>query len=517
MSNIEHDSSDGEWSDVEEEHEVLEHRSFCLFCEQSFELSSETVKHMDLGHAFNIIDVCQAKKLDFYSYIKLVNYIRSNKIDSAAALKLEKHDFEDDKYFKPILEDDMLLQIDSDILESGHHYLEGSAHDEQLEGRLKQAEERALRAEESLARAVNDLSLCRSEMLRLVMSTNAGTSERVDGDTITEKDDANYSTPYFESYAHHGIHEEMLKDSIRTEAYKKFITSNTDAFKGKVVLDIGCGTGILSMFAAKAGAKRVFAIDQSEIAYHAMEIVRENNLDDIVKVTRCKAEDFTLPKDIDKVDIIISEWMGYFLLFESMLDTILTCRDKFLGQNVGMVYPDVCGISLAALCDEDLWNSKIDFWDDVYGCEMTCMKKYVVREAMIDVVAPNNVISQSVEVINFDLMKAQISDLDYEKEFELQIKRKARCTGIVGYFDIGFQSKLSEPISFSTGYESPPTHWKQTVFLFEKKFDVDEGNVLECAVKCNKDPKDPRSLIVKLHVVKQSDKSQAIKQLYVIN
>ena len=43
---------------------------------------------------------------------------------------------------------------------------------------------------------------------------------------------------------------------------------------GKVVLDIGCGTGILSMFAAKAGAKHVIGIDQSEIIYQAMDIVR---------------------------------------------------------------------------------------------------------------------------------------------------------------------------------------------------------------------------------------------------
>ena len=46
------------------------------------------------------------------------------------------------------------------------------------------------------------------------------------------------------------------------------------SFDGKVVLDIGCGTGILSMFAAKAGAKHVIGIDQSEIIYQAMDIVR---------------------------------------------------------------------------------------------------------------------------------------------------------------------------------------------------------------------------------------------------
>jgi ribosomal protein L11 methylase PrmA len=58
----------------------------------------------------------------------------------------------------------------------------------------------------------------------------------------------------------------MIKDSIRTESYKLAIDSNRDTFKDKIVLDIGCGTGILSIFAARAGAKHVYAIEKAEIA-----------------------------------------------------------------------------------------------------------------------------------------------------------------------------------------------------------------------------------------------------------
>merc|ERR1712126_783450 len=68
---------------------------------------------------------------------------------------------------------------------------------------------------------------------------------------------------YFDSYAHFGIHEEMLKDEVRTLTYRNSMWHNKHLFKGKVVLDVGCGTGILSMFAAKAGAKHVYGIDMS--------------------------------------------------------------------------------------------------------------------------------------------------------------------------------------------------------------------------------------------------------------
>ena len=64
-------------------------------------------------------------------------------------------------------------------------------------------------------------------------------------------------TAYFNSYADITVHELMLKDKPRTEAYKDFIEKNADFFKDKVVVDVGAGTGILSLICAKAGAKQV--------------------------------------------------------------------------------------------------------------------------------------------------------------------------------------------------------------------------------------------------------------------
>lgn len=76
------------------------------------------------------------------------------------------------------------------------------------------------------------------------------------------------------------------------------------------MLDIGCGTGILSMFAASAGAAKVIGIECSNIVEFAKQIVELNHFSDVISIVKGKVEEVELPDGIEKVDIIISEWMG---------------------------------------------------------------------------------------------------------------------------------------------------------------------------------------------------------------
>lgn len=170
---------------------------------------------------------------------------------------------------------------------------------------------------------------------------------------------------YFESYGANDIHAVMIQDKVRTSTYARYILGTPSVFEDAVVLDVGCGTGILSMFAARAGAKRVFAVDASDIALKAEKIIKANKLDNIISVVRGKIEDIQLPEDL-KVDVIISEWMGYALLYESMLDSVLIARDRFLKDN-GVMAPSQTRIMLG-LCDaSEIVKDRLTFWNDVYG------------------------------------------------------------------------------------------------------------------------------------------------------
>ncbi|XP_064596757.1 protein arginine N-methyltransferase 1-like [Liolophura sinensis] len=142
---------------------------------------------------------------------------------------------------------------------------------------------------------------------------------------------------YFMSYSDLDIHELMLKDKPRTLAYKNFIEENKKLFKDKVVVDVGAGTGILSLFAAAAGAKSVYAVEASDIAAACNLVVQQNCFENVIKVIHKKVEDVVLPPGV-KADILISEWMGFYLFHESMLDSIIHARDSLLKAD-GFILP----------------------------------------------------------------------------------------------------------------------------------------------------------------------------------
>ena len=76
-----------------------------------------------------------------------------------------------------------------------------------------------------------------------------------------------------------------------------------------------------------------------------------------ITLVKGKLEEVTLP--FDHFDIIISEWMGYFLLYESMLDTVLLARDKYLKPG-GLIFPDKANMYIAAIEDQDYKEEKIN-------------------------------------------------------------------------------------------------------------------------------------------------------------
>jgi len=310
------------------------------------------------------------------------------------------------------------------------------------------------------------------------------TSNDISPDSMTSKD------YYADSYAHFGIHEEMLKDSVRTGSYRTAIVDNGHLFKGKTVLDVGCGTGILSMFAAKAGAAHVVGIDMSNIIDQAQKIIEINGFKDIITLVKGKLEDVELP--ITQFDIIISEWMGYFLLYESMLDTVLLARDKYLKPG-GRMFPDTARMYLAAIEDQDYKEEKINFWDNVYGFDYSCIKDIALREPLVDTVELKSVVTDPYMLKHINLLTAKKEDLTFTSPFTLTATRNDYIHAFLAWFDITFDC-THKKTQFSTGPHAQYTHWKQTVFYTPSTIIISESEKIKGTISCAPNARNNRDL-----------------------
>lgn len=315
----------------------------------------------------------------------------------------------------------------------------------------------------------------------------------VDDKNLTSKD------YYFDSYSHFGIHEEMLKDEVRTLSYRNAILNNKHLFKDKVVLDVGCGTGILSMFCAKAGAKLVIGVDMSNIIHKAREIVQANGLSEQITLIQGKMEEIEMP--VQKVDIIISEWMGYFLLYESMLDTVLYARDKYLVEG-GLIFPDRAQMYLAGIEDSQYKEDKIHFWDNVYGFDMSAIKQVALDEPLVDSVDAKALVTKPFMFKEIDIMTVKKEDLAFSADFQLEAVHDDNVHALLSWFDIQFSAHIGllKPVEFSTGPMSKYTHWKQTVFYTQDDFVVKEGELITGRIDVKPNEKNNRDQDIRIKI-----------------
>lgn len=115
----------------------------------------------------------------------------------------------------------------------------------------------------------------------------------------------------------------------------------------------------------------------------------------------------------------------------------------------------------------------MDYWSNVYGFKMSCMKAKVVKEPSIEVCSAIDIVTTVSLIQDFDLYTVDTSCVNFTSSFELVVKKTGSLTAIVGYFDVFFD--LDNPIHFSTGPHAKPTHWKQTVFSLSEPISITEG------------------------------------------
>ncbi|KAH9765812.1 putative histone-arginine methyltransferase 1.4 [Citrus sinensis] len=245
---------------------------------------------------------------------------------------------------------------------------------------------------------------------------------------------------YFHYYGQLLHQQNMLQDYVRTGTYYAAVIENRADFTGRVVVDVGAGSGILSLFAAQAGAKHVYAVEASEMAEYARKLIAGNpSLGERITVIKGKVEEVELP---EKADILISEPMGTLLVNERMLETYVIARDRFLVP-MGKMFPSVGRIHMAPFSDEYLFveiANKALFWQqqNYYGVDLTPLYGS----------AFHGYFSQEENLYEIDIPLKFISSVG------------TRVHGLACWFDVLFDGSTVQRW-LTTAPGAPTTHWYQ--------------------------------------------------------
>jgi SAM-dependent methyltransferase len=272
-----------------------------------------------------------------------------------------------------------------------------------------------------------------------------------------------------------------VSDRPRTSAFAAAIREVVQP--GDVVLDVGTGTGILAMFAARAGAQKVYAVDATDIAEVATDLVKANGLSDQIQVIHGRASEVQLDQ---KVDLIISEWLGSAAFVEGMLHTVLDARDQNLAPT-GRMLPSKVRVLIAPLDDPILYsNEGPGFWRErIHDLDFSSLQEAELlqgRTVQI-LVEPAAVLAPGQVLLELDLLTASVGDAWFEGRLEFVPVRD----GVLNGFCVWFEAELSQNVILDTGPFSLETHWVQTYMSFSPQ-PVRAGERLEVSVNFSYDP-----------------------------
>lgn len=271
------------------------------------------------------------------------------------------------------------------------------------------------------------------------------------------------------SYRDANVHAMMIHDVVRTEAYERALMQAVT--KGCKVLDFGCGSGVLSIFASRAGADTVYAVDKSIFIEKALSIAKCNNIENILFYHNDH-------KDLEletKVDILVSEWMGHFLFYESMLGPLLHVRDKYLKAG-GVMIPGSVSLHGGLVTDEYYFEDSSFLRQNPYGIDFSPIADAPLFQTPLENITEKQILKDTIDLGTFDLHTLEAPPK--KMGGSIVPKEKATVYGCCGWFS----AKLSKGIGFGTGPFDPPTHWNQIYFSLDEPLEIKPGKELTLSI-----------------------------------
>lgn len=250
-------------------------------------------------------------------------------------------------------------------------------------------------------------------------------------------------------------HRTLIADKPRNEAF--YAALKAVIVPGQtVVADIGAGTGLLSVFASKLGAKSVYLFETAEVAGVADKILKANRVKNCHLIP-CHSTDFT---DRLSVDVIVSETLGNYALEENIVDTLNDARKRFLRPG-GIVIPSAIRQYVVPVVGARV-DAELRAWQRVgHGVDLGVAETMSFNNVYVRWLEPSELLDGGRSAVawdSVDLTTPQRASRKGEARWTLKANRT-----IFG-FAVWWDATLLKDVVLSTAPDAPRTHWEQLYF-----------------------------------------------------
>jgi protein arginine N-methyltransferase 1 len=282
------------------------------------------------------------------------------------------------------------------------------------------------------------------------------------------------------------VHVRMLNDRTRTSSFLAGIGEVVTA--GDVVVDIGTGTGVLAIAAARAGAKRVYAIEASDIGRTAKTVFEANGVADRITLLRRWSTRTTLP---ERADVLVSEIIGDDPLAEDVLQVTMDARRRLLKPEARLVPNKVKIFALPVSIPREeqtkhiVTEETLRNWRSQYGIDFGPLIQVKNDSLPAFYIKPQRASDWKALGEPILLAAIDLSEFSYPISLDNTLTIVANAAGKLDGLVMYFELKLGPTTRLSTApaLADSNNHWRSPVWVLGSPLPLQYGDRLQVACK----------------------------------
>lgn len=258
-------------------------------------------------------------------------------------------------------------------------------------------------------------------------------------------------------------HQVLLNDEVRVSAYERALQAIVKP--GDIVADLGCGLGVLSFIAARAGAARIHAVEiEPETMSLAKEEAKAAGLSSRIHFLEGLVQEIDVP---ERVDVVVTETMGSLGLDENILSLLIDAKRYWLKPG-------------AVMCPQQL---AVTIVPTSLASTQTGLQPHA------ELIAPATFLA--APATSQPVVFAKATNKNFVTELSFRIEHDGLLRGFAGWFDVW----LTDDVHFATGPDSAPTHWQQAFLPIREPVALHAGQTMDFVLGIGPDDSGLESII----------------------